>query len=377
MTKAKKIPRAGRPKGAPNRTFPSGSFADALEFASSLYQFGSGQPVRRLSLFNHLGKSPEGSTSRLLVTNASKYGLIEGNYKSESLALTPDGIKSVADDAPPRERMRARIALAVQNTPLFDGLYTRYIGNKLPSREALVDVAKELGESSQFAEEAVDIFIVNVREVGLLKVLSGVDRLIPIDHALDELPSGSTSIVVQHALSTSAGVISTQSGPEYEKTCFYVSPIGEDGSEQRKHADLFYGSLVEPALAGLGLKVLRADQIDKPGIITRHIIDLLLNAKLVVADLSFHNPNVFYELALRHVTRKPTVQIIRKGERIPFDVNQSRTIQVDTTDIYSLVPQIEAYRAQIAAQARQALDSQDSGDNPVATYYPSLAITIQ
>lgn len=376
MAKSKRAPRAGRPKGAPNRSFPSGSFADVLEFASSLYQFGSGQSVRRLSLFNHLEKSPESSASRLLVTNASKYGLIDGNYKSESLVLTPDGLKAVADDAQPRERMRARISLAIQQIPLFDGLYTRYIGTKLPSREALVDVATELGESSQFAEEAVDIFIVNVREVGLLKVLSGVDRLIPIDHALDELPSGSTAVVIQSAISSSA-IISSQSGPEYERTCFYVSPIGEDGSEQRKHADLFYGSLVEPALSGLGLKVLRADQIEKPGIITRHIIDLLLNAKLVVADLSFHNPNVFYELALRHVTRKPTVQIIRKGERIPFDLNQSRTIQVDTTDIYSLVPQIEAYRAQIAAQARQALDNQDTGDNPVATYYPGLAITIQ
>jgi hypothetical protein len=58
----------------------------------------------------------------------------------------------------------------------------------------------------------------------------------------------------------------------------------------------------------------------------------------VIADLSFHNPNVFYELALRHAVRKPIVQISRTADRLPFDIGQFRTIVVDTTDIYSLVP---------------------------------------
>lgn len=370
------VGKRGRPKGGTNRSFPPAPFQEVLEFASALYQFGAGQSVRRLSLFNHLQKSPESSTSRSLITHAAKYGLVDGNYSSENLELTPEGRQAVADDVPVREKARSRISLGVKRVTLFAGLYDRYVGNKLPSRDALVDAAEELGEAPQYAGEAVDIFIVNVREVGLLKVLSGVDRLLTEDHALDELPSGAGTLQTVSVPLMSVSTVSNQSGPELEKTCFYVSPIGEENSEQRKHADLFFGSLVEPALTGLGLKVVRADQIDKPGIITRHIIDLLMNAKLVVADLSFHNPNVFYELALRHVTRKPTVQLIRSGERIPFDLNQSRTIHIDTTDIYSLVPQIESYRAQIATQARAALENADSGDNPLATYYPGFTIKL-
>jgi len=44
---------------------------------------------------------------------------------------------------------------------------------------------------------------------------------------------------------------------EWERICFYISPIGEDGSEQRQHADLFLGSIVEPALEEFGLTVVR------------------------------------------------------------------------------------------------------------------------
>ena len=99
-----------------------------------------------------------------------------------------------------------------------------------------------------------------------------------------------------------------------------------------------------------------------------------MKSKLVVADLSFHNPNVFYELAIRHAARLSVVQIIRKTDRIPFDLNQVRTIQVDNTDIYSLVPKIETYRAEIASQVRRVLDDPDLVDNPITTFYPGYRL---
>jgi len=69
--------------------------------------------------------------------------------------------------------------------------------------------------------------------------------------------------------------------------------------------------------------------------ITSQIIQHLLEDALVVADLTGRNPNVFYELAVRHAIRKPIVQIIQIGEPIPFDVAQSRTISVDHHDLDS------------------------------------------
>jgi hypothetical protein len=108
--------------------------------------------------------------------------------------------------------------------------------------------------------------------------------------------------------------------------------------------------------------------------ITAQILEYILKSKLVVADLSFHNPNVFYELSLRHVCRLPTVQVIRKCDKIPFDLDQVRTIQIDTSSIYTMVPNLQTYKAEVATQARAVLKNPDSVDNPISTYYSSLKV---
>jgi hypothetical protein len=132
---------------------------------------------------------------------------------------------------------------------------------------------------------------------------------------------------------------------------------------------------VERAVEEFGLRVIRADQIDKAGMITKQVIEHIVRSRLVIADLSFHNPNVFYELCLRHVCRLPTVQVIRAKENIPFDLDQLRTVKIDTSSIYTLVPQLETYRSEIANQVRRALQDPDAVDNPLSIYYPALKVT--
>jgi hypothetical protein len=82
-------------------------------------------------------------------------------------------------------------------------------------------------------------------------------------------------------------------------------------------------------VAECGFDTLRADQISEPGLITPQVIRHVINDPLAIADLSGPNPNVFYELAIRHAIGKPLVQIIQKDEKIPFDVMGMRTIPVD------------------------------------------------
>jgi hypothetical protein len=230
----------------------------------------------------------------------------------------------------------------------------------------------------EFAEEGVDTFIVNLRFVGLLQTLSGAERIVAINHLLDSLPTSRISADRAPSegppLAVEGRGIITQEHAAFETTCFYITPIGDEGSEQRKHSDLFLGNIVEPALSTFGLTVIRADNIDKPGIITRQVIEHLIRSRLVIADLSFHNPNVFYELALRHAMRLPIVQIIRAGDRIPFDVHQMRTISIDNRDIYSLVPKIETYRAEVANQVRRALEAEGQDDTPISIYFPNFKV---
>lgn len=377
---ARRVERAVAKKQArKQRAFPACPFEEALDFAKQIFSFGSGQPVRRLSIFDHLGKSSESGASRMLITNANKYGLIEGGYQAEFLKLTAKGARAVDEDIPRREQAKARIELAVLDITVFGQLFEKFSGSKLPSRAALIDAVGDYGVSKDLAEECVDTFIVNLRFVGLLQTLSGSERIVSVDHHLDTLPA--TSLLgntpsIAHAYEVSGGKLITAAHAEFEKTCFYITPIGDDGSEARKHSDLFLGSIVEPAMEQFGFQVVRADAIDKPGTITRQIIDYILRSRLVIADLSFHNPNVFYELALRHAVKLPVVQLIRQSDRLPFDLNQMRTIRIDTSDIYSLVPRIEAYRAEIASQVRRVLDDASAADNPISTFASSLTVTL-
>ena len=359
------------------RVFPACPFEEALNFTKQIFSFGSGQPVRRLSLFDHLGKSPDSGPSRQLVTNANKYGLIEGNYAAEQLRLTTDGVKAGDDEIPQRDQLTARVSLAITSIEPFQKLYERFKGNKLPAKTALIDAIISDGLEANVAEEAVDIFILNLRFIGLLQMLSGAERIVTLEHLLESLPalslqksqfSESKPYVPRQ---TSAQLMTTEQA-KFETVCFYVTPIGEDGSEQRKHSDLFLSSIVEPVLEQFQLKVVRADAIDKPGTITKQIIEYLIRSRLVIADLSFHNPNVFYELAIRHAARLPVVQIVRASDRIPFDLSQTRTIKIDTTDIYTLVPRLEIYKSEIANQVRRALEDPDAVDNPISTFYPNF-----
>lgn len=359
------------------RSFPASTFEEPLEFARAIFRIGSGQPVKRLTLFDQLGKSPESGGSRQLIINSGRYGLTRGGMQAENIELTPAGQKAVDEQVTTREQARTRVELAITGIEPFQKLYEKFVGNKLPAHAVLIDAAKDVGVDAEHAPEAVDTFVVNLRFVGLLKTLSGAERIISLDMLLGELPAASATPTPATTITPrSSNSIITADHAQFESTCFYIAPIGEEGSDARKHSDLFLGSIVEPAMEPFQLTVVRADSIDKPGIITRQIIDYIMRSRLVIADLSFHNPNVFYELALRHAIKLPIVQLIRTSDKVPFDVNQMRTIQIDTTDIYSLVPRIDSYRAEVANQVRRALEADHVVDTPISTYFPNMPVTL-
>ncbi|MBC8401511.1 MAG: hypothetical protein H8E14_08490 [Candidatus Marinimicrobia bacterium] len=133
-----------------------------------------------------------------------------------------------------------------------------------------------------------------------------------------------------------------------EKECFVIAPIGDPESDTRKRSDQILKHVMSPALKECGYKATRADQISEPGMITSQVIQHIVDDPLVLADLTARNPNVFYELAIRHAIRKPLVQLIKKGEQIPFDVAGTRTIHVDHHDLDS----VEAAKKEIIAQVK-------------------------
>jgi hypothetical protein len=122
-------------------------------------------------------------------------------------------------------------------------------------------------------------------------------------------------------------------------SCFVVGPIGDRdaplGSPERQtyeEAITVWEEIILPACEGFGISPMRADHIATAGEIPEQVFKRLRDDHLVIADLTGANPNVMYELGLRHTTGKLTIQIGERS-RLPFDVSSIRTIIFKRTEV--------------------------------------------
>ncbi|MDB4915307.1 MAG: hypothetical protein JWM95_2951 [Gemmatimonadetes bacterium] len=359
--------------------FPRTTLEESLSLGNAIQQHASGQKVRRTTLFEKLDKSPDSGPSRGLVTNSGKYGITTGGYQAEFLELTAEGAKATDPETGDAERLRARFQLAIQGVPAFSHLYDNLKGKRIPSPEVMRDLLGDVGIADPHRKEAVDLFLENAKFLGLLRTTAGAERLAPIEQVLEETPlAGNDPSSTSPSLirSNSSSIAESGRTVPYNKVCFVIAPISEEGSEQRKHSDMVLEALIERALEAGDLTVVRADKISDPGMISGQVINYLLKSKLVIADLSFHNPNVFYELAIRHMVGLPTVHLIRREDRIPFDVKDFRTLVIDTSDKYDLIAKLETYRSEIANHARMVTANGAESSNPIRTYAKNLVVKV-
>jgi hypothetical protein len=145
-----------------------------------------------------------------------------------------------------------------------------------------------------------------------------------------------------------------------KKTCFVIAPIGSKDSDIRKRSDKVLKHIFRKALAN-GFEVTRGDEIDEPGMISSQVLRRVQESDLVVADLTTHNPNVMYELAVRHAMEKAVIHLIEpKLSKIPFDIAGFRTIEFDLTDPDSIESAVE----QLKNHAEQAMSGK-FGETPI------------
>jgi tetratricopeptide (TPR) repeat protein len=119
-----------------------------------------------------------------------------------------------------------------------------------------------------------------------------------------------------------------------EKVCFVISPIGDDESPIREEADAILW-IIRQALEKYDFRVVRVDEVARTTVITNEIVQLIQESALAVIVLTSQNPNVFYEAGRRHETGKPFIQMIKRGESIPFDVAGIKTIIYDAIETLS------------------------------------------
>jgi hypothetical protein len=121
-------------------------------------------------------------------------------------------------------------------------------------------------------------------------------------------------------------------------TFFVICPIGDDGSDERKHSNLVFKHIIKPAVNKATNQdpakcVIRADYIDQPGEINAQVFDKLRTTDVVIANLYNHNANVMFELGLRYGTQKPFVLLCQEGQKPPFDLAGFRIVFYKLDDL--------------------------------------------
>lgn len=148
---------------------------------------------------------------------------------------------------------------------------------------------------------------------------------------------------------------------EQGKKCFIITPIGNDNSEIFRKAKGVIDSVIKPVLQRNGFDDIKpAYEIMDSGMIGNQIINRIVNDDLVVTNLTGNNPNVMYELAVRHASAKPIIHICEIGTNLPFDIKDSRTIFYtdDMLGVQELQSNFESFVKNIDY-------SKDYMDNPI------------
>ncbi len=110
-----------------------------------------------------------------------------------------------------------------------------------------------------------------------------------------------------------------------EETCFVMMPF-------KSPFDVYYTSIYKPAIKNSKLVAVRADDLFRPSAIVSDLWQMIQDAKVILAELTTKNANVFYELGLSHAVGKPVILVSETMDDVPFDLQQLRVLLYDKDD---------------------------------------------
>ncbi|PXZ07591.1 hypothetical protein DKK70_07005 [Gilliamella apicola] len=384
LEKAEVKPRSSRAgkKQISTNDLPKKTLEECIAVIKPIYDTYAGNPVTWDEIAGAMNVGAKSNNTKYLIWGAQAYELIV--KEGDKFRLSETGRKLLAPTYP-QEKSEAAIK-AVRIPTLPSKFYSDFDGKLIPEDEFLNNVLEtNYAIPRDRIEEAKNIIISNAEYAGIILEHQGGKKTIRLDGVAPNAVTNSFKENKKTDILEAENEVSEDTDDnqadisDVEKLCFYITPIGDDTSAERKHADMLLRHLVEPAFSEFGIQVVRADKIGRSGLISQQIFEHIVSSKFCVADLSFGNPNAFYELGVRHMTKLPTIQIIRKGDKIPFDVAQGRTIVIDVSDIYTLIDRMESAKNELVEHIKNYLNPSDSNrgeDNPISIHLPGLQVKL-
>lgn len=315
MAEKKQPKKAKKSSSIKVPNYPRSSLEKALRIPKGILEQNAGKPCTNEESATYVGVKYNKGPYLVEVNTAVKYGLLE-RPESGKLELT-DIARKILKPQESSDYLSGKRE-AVMKAPVISDIYTHYRGENLPDMEffdnALTDKFKipqeKLGEFKS-------IFFDTLKYSELITEHEDKFRIID---ALEDDGTGKSKVKETFKkLEKSAKVKSDDS-------CFVMMPFADPlGS--------YYEKIYKTAIEKAGLIPVRADdELFGTGKIIDQIWTGINSAKILIAELTTRNPNVYYELGLAHALKKPVVLISSNEEDVPFDLKHIRVIYYDVTD---------------------------------------------
>ena len=313
--KAKKpVADASSAKGKP-WTFPKNTLEDAIRIPKEIEEKNAGNPMPVADLATAVGYRLANDWRFLdLLRSADQYGLIERT--GGNVSLTKLGQDVVAPSSP-SQRSEA-LMTAFKSVNDFEAVEKFYGGKRIPEDEFFLNtLTREFKIPRDRVDTFAKIFVDNLKFLRAF-IPSGASDSQPLPD--ETLPGTTPPDKIPSATAPREPRIR-----EFLDTCFVMMPFGE-------WFDRYYQDIYTPAIKEAGFEPIRADELFTTGSVVEQIWEQIQKAKVLLADLSGKNANVFYELGLAHAAKKPVVFTSSSVDDVPFDLRHLRVIIYDTRE---------------------------------------------
>ncbi|MBB6336004.1 hypothetical protein FHR59_000214 [Xanthomonas arboricola] len=314
-TKAAKKPAAVKTAPAHVRArFPRQSASNALRIPKAILEQNAGRACTPTEAAAFLGLGTAKGNFEVEISSSLKYGFLErpqaGQIQPTALAkkiLRPQAPSDVVEGF--RE--------AVLNAPDLSEVYQHYRGENLPDDQFLLNTVVETYKvPAESFPEFKQVLIESLESAEL--ITRHGDKIRVLDSTVEDPQAPAQSDRLKK-LGKTTNISSTDS-------CFVMQPFAAPLGD-------YYDKIYRPAIEKAGLRAVRADaDIFGTGKIMDQVWSGINAARVLVAELTSRNPNVFYELGLAHALKKPVVLVSAREEDVPFDLQHIRVIYYDTSD---------------------------------------------
>ncbi|MCB1123222.1 MAG: hypothetical protein KJT03_16830, partial [Verrucomicrobiae bacterium] len=295
-----------------NASYPRHNLTKSLRIPEAILVQNAGRDCTEQEAAGFVGVG-YGGPFRLEISSCLKYGLMD-RPSAGKVSITDLGRRALRPQNP-GDDVRA-LQQAVLNAPQISDVYEHYRGENLPDRKffenALEDKFKVPADK---ISDFIGIFEQSLEAAKLIQKVDNRIRVIDVTEAVPGQPEEQRLKKISKDVKVASG-----------DSCFVMMPFADPiGS--------YYEKIYEPAIKKAGLEPVRADNdIFGTGKIMDQIWSGINAARVLVAELTSRNPNVFYELGLAHALQKPVVLVAGAEEDVPFDLKHIRVIYYNMTD---------------------------------------------